>query len=52
MCTAANPTREDRTITLDFRDEATYFRLIEDGRAFVEYGIPGYTGRRLGRMAE
>jgi hypothetical protein len=36
MCTAAKPTREDRTITVDFRDEATYFRLIEDGQAFVE----------------
>ena len=36
MCTAAKPTREDRTITIDFRDEATYFRLIEDGQAFVE----------------
>jgi hypothetical protein len=36
MRTAANPTREDRTITVDFRDEATYFRLIEIGQAFVE----------------
>jgi len=36
MCTAAKPTQEDRTITVDFRDEATYFRLIEDGKAFVE----------------
>jgi hypothetical protein len=36
MGTAAKPTREDCTITVDFRDEATYFRLIEDGQAFVE----------------
>src|SRR5712692_497588 len=36
MGTAAKPTRENRTITVDFRDEATYFRLIEDGKAFVE----------------
>jgi len=25
-----------KTITVDFRDEATYFRLIEDGKAFLE----------------
>ncbi len=36
MGTAAKPTRENRTITVDFRDEATYFRLMEDGRAFLE----------------
>ena len=36
MGTAATPTRDNRTITVDFRDEATYFRLIEDGQAFVE----------------
>jgi hypothetical protein len=37
MDTAANPTRENRTITVDFRDEATYFSLIKDGKAFVEF---------------
>src|SRR5215471_12604171 len=36
MGTAAKPRRENRTITVDFRDEATYFRLISDGKAFVE----------------
>jgi hypothetical protein len=36
MGTAAKPIRENRTITVDFRDEATYFRLMEDGRAFLE----------------
>jgi len=36
MCTATKPTRENRTITVDFRDEATYFHLIADGKAFVE----------------
>jgi hypothetical protein len=36
MGTAATPTRENRTITVDFRDEATYFRLIADSKAFVE----------------
>jgi hypothetical protein len=29
-------TRHNRTITVDFQDEATYFRQLEDGRAFVE----------------
>src|ERR671930_999964 len=36
MGTAATPTRENRTITVDFRDEATYFRLMGDGKAFLE----------------
>jgi len=36
MGIAAKPTRENRTITVDFRDEATYFRLLDDGKAFVE----------------
>jgi hypothetical protein len=36
MGTAAKPTRENRTITVDFRDEATYFCLIEDGKVFLE----------------
>jgi hypothetical protein len=36
MGTAAKPTRDNRTITVDFRDNATYFRLLEDGKAFVE----------------
>jgi hypothetical protein len=34
--TAAKPTRENRTITVDFRDEATYCRLMGDGKAFLE----------------
>jgi hypothetical protein len=37
MGTAAKPTRANRTITVDFRDEATYFRVIKDGKAFVEF---------------
>ena len=36
MSTAATRTRENRTITVDFRDEATYFQLLGDGKAFVE----------------
>jgi len=36
MGTAAKPTQEHRTITVDFRDEATYFCLIADGKAFLE----------------
>src|SRR5215217_992863 len=36
MSTAAKQTRENRTITVDFRDEATYFQLLGDGKAFVE----------------
>ena len=29
--------RENRTITVDFRDEATFFRLIADGKAFEAF---------------
>ena len=29
-------TRENRTITVDFQDETTYGRLMDDGKAFVE----------------
>jgi DNA (cytosine-5)-methyltransferase 1 len=36
MRNAAKRTRENRTITVDVRDEATSFRLIEDGKAFLE----------------
>src|SRR5712671_6523522 len=34
--TAKTP-RGNRTITVDFQDESTYFRLINDGKAFVEF---------------
>jgi hypothetical protein len=37
MGTAAQPTRENRTITIDFQHEATYFQLLGDGKAFLEY---------------
>jgi hypothetical protein len=36
MGQAAKRTRENRTITVDFRDEATYFPLLGDGKAFLE----------------
>ena len=36
MGTAAKPTRANRTITVDFRDDATYYQLLGDGKAFVE----------------
>ena len=29
-------TRENRTITVDFQNEATYFQLLGDGKAFLE----------------
>ena len=37
MGQAANPTRQNRTITVDFQDEATYFQLLGDTQAFVEF---------------
>jgi hypothetical protein len=36
MKKAATPTRANRTITVDFQNEATYFHLLGDGKAFVE----------------
>ena len=36
MHDTARQTRENRTITVDFQNEATYFQLLDDGKAFVE----------------
>ena len=33
----ARQTRENRTITVDFQNEATYFQLLADSKAFVEF---------------
>jgi hypothetical protein len=37
MGTAAKPTRQNRTITIDFRNKSTYFCLLKDSKAFVEW---------------
>jgi hypothetical protein len=39
MCNTARQTRENRTITVDFQNEATYVQLLGDGRAFVEFVV-------------
>src|SRR5437899_3125889 len=36
MGQASKRTRHNRTITVDFQNEATYFQLLGDGKAFVE----------------
>jgi len=36
MRTTARQTRDNRTITVDFHNEATYCRLLGDGMAFLE----------------
>ena len=36
MRSRVRQTRENRTITVDFQNEATYFQLLGDGKAFVE----------------
>jgi len=36
MRNTARQTRENRTITVDFRSEATYYQLLGDGKAFLE----------------
>ena len=33
----AKAPRQNRTITVDFQAPCTYFRLISDGKAFVEF---------------
>jgi hypothetical protein len=35
--TAAKPTRENRTITVDFQHKTTYVQLLDDGKAFLEW---------------
>jgi hypothetical protein len=36
MGTAAKPTRENRTIIVDFQNETAYVQLLGDGKAFLE----------------
>ena len=36
MRNTARQTHENRTITIDFQNEATYFQLLGDGKAFLE----------------
>src|SRR4029434_4697057 len=37
MGQTAKPPRENRTLTIDFNDEATYSQLLDDGKAFIEF---------------
>ena len=37
MAQTTKTTRQNRTITVDFQDPSTYFQLIRDGKAFVEF---------------
>ncbi len=37
MRKTARQTRDNRTITVDFHDETTYFKLLDDRKAFVEF---------------
>jgi hypothetical protein len=37
MQNQARQTRENRTITVDFHNEATYCQLLGDGKAFLEF---------------
>ena len=40
MRNTARQTRDNRTITVDFRSEATYFQLLGDGKAFLNVSSP------------
>src|SRR4029434_1061503 len=37
MGNAAKATRQNRTLTVDFHDETTYFALLDNTKAFVEF---------------
>src|SRR6266851_708754 len=37
MGQSAKTIRHNRTITVDFQDQSTYFPLLSDGKAFVEF---------------
>jgi hypothetical protein len=37
MAQTVKAPRENRTLTVDFRDEISYFQLLDDGKAFVEF---------------
>jgi hypothetical protein len=37
MGQTAKPTRHNRTSTIDFHDETTYFELLSNTKAFVEF---------------
>src|SRR5215510_11352442 len=37
MRNTVRQTRDNRTITVDFHDETTYFKLLDDRRAFIEF---------------
>jgi hypothetical protein len=40
-------TRDNRTITVDFHNEATYYQLLGDGKAFIEWGLSQNRSRSL-----
>jgi hypothetical protein len=52
MSTAAKRTRENRTITVDFRDEATYVQLLGNGKVFVEFVFAFLLALGFGRVPE
>ena len=37
MAQTTKATRQNHTITVDFQDSSTYFQLLSDGQAFVEF---------------
>jgi hypothetical protein len=39
MINQAKRKKENRTLTVDFNDEATYHRLCKDGRSFIEFVV-------------
>jgi hypothetical protein len=52
MGIVAQPTRENRTITVDFRNETTYVQLLDDGKALVEWVMRAWRSWGLGRFSQ
>jgi len=51
MGTTAKPTRDNRTITVDFKNEATYFQLLGDGSHADKRGSKrGSRNKRTGNV--
>jgi hypothetical protein len=52
MGQGAKQTRENRTITVDFQNEATYFQLLDNGKAFLECVLAFNSSTRRPVMGE
>jgi len=50
MGQSAKAARQNRIITIDFQDQSTYFQLISNGKAFVEFVLACILSIWLGQL--